>query len=116
MRQGRRLMSAWSAMLTSNSSMRQIAAGARLAEQNETFGRLRHRMSPSGGPFGYSTSPCSSRARQAPQLPLLQLCGKFKPASSAASSTGWSGAALKLRSDFGYTDAHAFLHEHKEPV
>jgi hypothetical protein len=46
----------------------------------------------------------------------LQLCGKFKPASSAASSADWSGAALKLRLTLDTLMRTPSLHEHKEPV
>ena len=77
---------------------REIGVRMRLAQQDQALGRLATRASPErAGRSDSATSPCSSRARQAPQLPPLQLCGRLSPASSAASSTGWSGAALKLR-------------------
>ena len=40
-------------------------------------------------------SPLTNRARQEPQLPALQLCGRFSPAANAASSTDRPGITLK---------------------
>ena len=98
MRLGRRLASISSGVAGSNvSRMRSLAARA---WQSRTSPSARSASeSPRGDPFGYRTSPSSSRARQEPQLPLLQLCGRFSPARSAASSTDWPGSMPKLRPD-----------------
>ena len=45
-----------------------------------------------------SSVPDSTVARQVPQIPPRQLCGRRTPAASAESRTGRSGAAGKVRS------------------
>jgi hypothetical protein len=51
---------------------------------------------PAGRSPGYANDPAGMRPRHDAQCPPLQLCGRFRPARSAAASTFSAGSAAKL--------------------